>query len=64
MQPIEDPAGLTVSLADAAQLLSLSWSQTWRLVLTGRLDGRRLYNKQWVVTKDSLTRFAADRPRD
>ena len=51
----------TMSLADAAQRLSLSWAQTWRLVLTGRLEGIRLPTGRWAVTRDSIARFKSER---
>lgn len=44
----------TISLTEAAQTLRLSWSQAWRLVLKGELDGQKV-GKEWRVTKASVT---------
>lgn len=46
-----------VVLSDAAHELGLSWAATWRLVLTGALDGRRdQASGRWRVQRSSVER--------
>ena len=40
-------------LVEAAMKLSLSYGQAWRMLLTGRLDGRKVRGR-WVVSSESL----------
>jgi hypothetical protein len=47
-----------VPLADAAAALKKTWSQTWKLVLTGELKGRKKDGK-WMVDSTSLREFQA-----
>jgi hypothetical protein len=42
-----------VPLTEAAQKLGISWQRAWRLVLTGRLTGRKIGGR-WFVTTESL----------
>jgi hypothetical protein len=53
-------------LSDAAHELGLSWAATWRLVLTGALDGQRdRISGRWRVKKSSVERVKrarAERP--
>lgn len=53
----------TVSIADAARLLERSYERTWRLLLSGALDGHRLPNRRWAITRRSLEAFR-QRERD
>jgi len=43
----------TMTLTEAAQALGLSWSQAWRLVLKGQLNGKKELSG-WVVTQQSV----------
>lgn len=52
-----------MNLALAAYRLSLSWHQTWRLLLTGRITGRKVQGRWWV-NADSVDRFLKSRQRD
>lgn len=46
-----------ITLSDAAHELGLSWAATWRLVLTGVLDGRRdASSGRWRVRRSSVQR--------
>ena len=40
-------------LVEAAMKLGLSYGQAWRMLLTGRLDGRKVRGR-WVVSGASL----------
>ena len=44
-----------MTLPDAAQALRKSWQQTYRLVLTGQLDARRVGGR-YVVSAASVER--------
>jgi hypothetical protein len=57
-----------IPLALAAQGAGLSWSQAWRLVLRGELEGRKVRGR-WVVRRASLEKWLRDQacaagPRD
>lgn len=45
-----------ITLAEAARRLHKSWGQAWRLLLQGKLDGRKVGN-HWIVTTRSVERF-------
>lgn len=45
---------VTIPLAEAAQMLGLSWDRAWRLVLQGRLRGEKKGGTRWVVTAESV----------
>lgn len=47
-----------VPLSLAAQRLGVSWASAWRLVLTGRLTGRKVRGR-WMLTESSLSRVSA-----
>ena len=47
-----------VGLADAALALGVSWGAAWRLLLIGRLDGRK-DGRTWKVTRTSVERLRA-----
>ncbi len=51
-----------VPLSLAAQRLSLSWAAGWRLVLTGKLRGRRVRGR-WLVSRASLDALLRERNR-
>ena len=51
-----------IPLADAAMRLGVSWSAAWRLLLTGKLQGRK-EGGRWIVDADSLERAKAARDR-
>ena len=48
----------TVPLSIGAQRLGLSWTSTWRLVLTGELEGEKVHGR-WLLTESSLRRLCA-----
>ena len=49
------------SISDAAHELGLSWAATWRLVLTGALNGRRdRISGRWRVDRSSVERVKRD----
>lgn len=45
-----------VPLVDAALRLGVSWDRAWRLLLTGRLEGRK-DGRRWVVSAESVERL-------
>lgn len=49
----------TIPLSQAAQRLGLSWAQTWRLVLIGRLEGVKDKGR-WKVQSHSVALFEQD----
>jgi len=52
---VEAEAEAVITLSDAAHELGLSWAATWRLVLTGVLDGRRdPISGRWRVRRSSV----------
>jgi hypothetical protein len=42
-----------ITLPQAAREIGISWASAWRLLLTGRLEGRLLHGR-WIVTRSSL----------
>ncbi len=49
-----------IPLAQAAQRLSLSWPRAWRLVLEGRISGRKI-DGRWQVSSADVERLAQQR---
>jgi hypothetical protein len=49
-------------LAEAAQFLRVSWPRAWRLMLMGRLDGRKVGGR-WFITTASIEAFLAREAR-
>lgn len=47
-----------IPLADAAKRLGISWERAWRLVLNGKLEGRRS-GRSWMVSTKSIRKLAA-----
>lgn len=57
----ESPA---IPLVEAAQRLSLSWSRTWRLMLSGELHGQKRGGTRWYVRVEDVDRLLRERQRD
>ena len=50
-----------IPIADAAARLRLSYNQVLRLVLIGRLEGKRR-GLRWMVSRNAVNRFATHAP--
>lgn len=55
--------GREMTLAQAARVLGLSWAQTYRLLLLGRLEARQDHRGHWQVAAASVRRYQARRER-
>jgi hypothetical protein len=49
-----------IALPAAAQRLGMSWSRTWRRVLTGELEGEQR-DGRWYVRREAVERELAER---
>jgi hypothetical protein len=52
-----------VPLSIAAQRLAVSWERAWRLVLQGRIRGRKV-NGRWLVSWPDTERLAEELDQD
>ena len=53
---------IEMSLPDACLHLRVSWHKGWRLLLIGRLEGRKVAG-HWLVTRASVERFVRERKK-
>lgn len=51
----------SIPLSEAAFRLKKSWTQAWRLVLTGELSGTKIGGR-WYVTVDSVNTYKEKHP--
>lgn len=54
---------MVISVAEAARILGVSESYTRRLLRDKKIEGRRLQGWVWLVDRDSVFAYAAQRKR-